>query len=83
MAATRPGQSIFERMGHGPAWNIQFSEGGPWPGAAKQHFIFSKSGQAWPINFSKVSAQPGTAHQIFKSLGRVRPGPDKRLMANP
>ena len=72
---TRPGPSIFQRMGRGPARPIKNSEDGPRPGLAHHIFIFSRPGPARPINFSKVSARLSPAHHIFKSLGPARPGP--------
>ena len=55
---TRPGPSIFQRMGRGPARLIDFSEDGPRPDPAYDIFNFSRPGPSRPIKLSNVSARP-------------------------
>ena len=60
-ATARPGPSFFQRIGHGPARPINFSEDGPRP--SPTHHVFKIFGPA----------RLGTSR--FKILGPARPGP--------
>ena len=74
-AAARPGPSIFQRMGRGPARPIKIPEDGPRPDPADHVFKFSRPGPARSIKFSKVSARPGPSHFETFRPGPARPGP--------
>ena len=71
----RPGSSISQTMGRGPA-----PPGPDRPGPSNFHmgrgpsnFQDYRPGPARSITFSKLSAQPGPAHHIIKIVGPARP----------
>ena len=71
----RPGPSIFDMMGRGPALPVKFAEDGPRPGPAHQFFRGWAAARPSPSHFQKLTARPGPAHPFFKRLGPARPGP--------
>ena len=83
----RPGPSIFDMMGRGPAHQILIwwaaARPGPsiftgWAAARPRPSIFHRmgGGPARPINFSEDGPRPGPAHHISKNS---RPGPARPI----
>ena len=71
----RPGPSIFDMMGRGPARPVKCSVDGPRLGPALQFFREWAAARPGASHFQEFTAWAGPAYHFLKRLGPARPGP--------